>query len=271
MKKLLIVIAVFILAACSQHTNSDQVATVPEITATTMIEVKVYPTQDKIISAINTSFSIGGHANELTCGQCHLDDKEAKAGKLTWTDQATGHIETISRPTELCVKCHQDQAVYTLQDGANLLAHSEFECTACHDPHILQAGCAGSLCHVEIQTTLNAQITQPENHSAGGDINSLVCGGSTCHDLVKKVADTSVFHQPAHQKVPCYVCHDKSGLAILLAENQHWITIEDLQQATSSNGKQVISHAIGTSVECSKCHSFDNTWNLTVIPENDKE
>ena len=271
MKKPFIIIAAIILSACSQKSITQQIATVPQITATKIIAVTIYPTQDKIISAINASFSIGEHVNEFTCGQCHLNDAEARVGKLTWTDRVTGKVETISKPTELRVKCHQDQAVYTSQDETNLLAHSDFECTDCHDPHILQAGCAGSLCHVEIQTTLNAQIKQPENHSAGGDINSHMCGGSTCHELVKKVADTPVFHQPAHQKVPCYVCHDESGLAVLLAENQYWITTDDLQQTTGSNGMQVISHAIGTSVDCSKCHSIDNTWNLTVIPANGEE
>ena len=272
MKKPFIIIAAIILSACSQQSITQQIATVPQITATKIIAVTIYPTQDKIISAINASFFIGEHANEFTCGQCHLNDAEARVGKLTWTDQVTGKVETISKPTELCVKCHEDQEATNIsQDGTNSLAHSDFDCTGCHNPHNLQASCTQSLCHFDIQTTLNAQIKQPENHPKEGDPNSYMCGGSTCHDLVKQVADTPVYHQPVHQKVPCYVCHDDSGLAVLLTTDQAWITTDDLQQTTGSNDLQVISHAIGTSVDCSKCHSIDNTWNLTVIPANGEE
>ncbi len=268
MKKSLIIIAAIILSACAKQTNTPQIVTPPLIT---MTATRVIPTQDRIISSINASFSTGEHANELACGQCHINDTEAKAGKLIWTDQATGQVEDISKPAELCLKCHEDQVVYTLQDGTNSLVHGDFECTACHDPHILKAGCAGSLCHGGIQTTMNAQTNPPENHSAGGDINSLVCGGSTCHDLVKKIADTPVYHQPVHKKVPCYVCHDGSGLAVMLIENQYWITSDVLQQEIISSGNQIVSHAIETNVDCSKCHSMDNTWNLTVIPANSQE
>jgi len=269
MKKLLIIIAAIILSACSFQSNPQQVIKDPQAT---MTAIPIDPMQELIISGIKTSLANGAHANKLTCGQCHLDDTEAIESKLTWTDETTGQVETISKPEKLCVKCHEDQGATNIsQDGTNSLAHSDFDCTGCHNPHNLQASCTQSLCHFEIQTTLNAQIKQPENHPKEGDPNSYMCGGTNCHDLVKQVADTPVYHQPVHQKVPCYVCHDESGLTISLAENQYWITTDDLQQATISNGSQVISHTIGTSVDCSKCHSIDNAWNLTAIPENDEE
>lgn len=187
-------------------------------------------------------------------------------GELTWTDESSGQVETIPKPMQLCVKCHEEQVEHTTQGGANLLAHSDFECTGCHNPHTLQASCTQSLCHFDIQTTLNAQTKQPENHTTTGDQNSFMCGGSACHDLAKQVALAPIYHQPVHRNVPCYVCHDVSGLPITLTEDQSWITTGNFEQTTSSASEQVVSHSIGSDVICARCHSYDNAWNLIEVP-----
>jgi hypothetical protein len=267
-KLLLIIITAIILSACSFQPNTQQAVTNSQAEMTT---IPVDPMQDLIISGIKTNFNNGGHANKLTCEQCHIDTTEALSGKLTWTDIATGQVKTISKPTELCVKCHEDQKANTSQVGTNLLAHSDFECTGCHNPHNLQASCAGSFCHFEIQITINSQIKKPENHQSEGDPNSHMCGGTNCHEMFKQVANAPAYHQPVHRNVPCQVCHDESGLSIALTANQTWITTDNPQQAINSVSSQVTSHAIGTDVDCSKCHSINNIWKLMVILPSDQK
>lgn len=266
MKKSLLFFLILTLSACSIQT-SEQLVTDEIPTETQMVVID--PTQNQILNSIRVSFSGGAHAGILLCEQCHSTRGGVVSGDLTWTDENSGRVENVSSSTQVCGKCHADQMKFKSTNTDHQLAHMNFDCTSCHDPHNLQASCAQSTCHIDIESTIHAKTQQPLNHTITGDPNSITCGASTCHALVEEVAKAPIYHQPVHGGVPCYVCHDSSGLTVTQTDDQSWITIQESGQSTGSINIPVISHRIGFEVDCSKCHSSNNAWNLIPFPPND--
>lgn len=228
----------------------------------------VNPEQELLVTNIKALFSASPHASEFSCEKCHTTKEGAVAKQLAWTDGSTGQMEVISSPNILCGKCHADQVIRSGSLDTTQLAHVDFECTNCHNAHNLQASCTESTCHTSIQYFLSLRIEKPANHTGLGDPDSYMCGGTLCHDLFKQVVNTPVYHQPLHRNVPCYVCHDVSGMVVIMDGEQSWITALDPGQGNGTEQPQV-SHTIGLEVQCSKCHYTNNAWALNeILPDN---
>jgi hypothetical protein len=224
------------------------------------------PEQELLLDNINTSYSAGIHAGEFSCKKCHATGDRPMEIHLAWADESTGRVEIISSPNELCGKCHADQVITAGTPETTQLAHVDFECTNCHNAHNLKAGCSESGCHADIQNIISAQVEKPSSHSGVGDVDSFMCGGSACHILAKQVANNPVYHRPIHRNVPCYVCHDISGLTVLMEGEQSWMTVFDNGQGDGAELLPRISHTIGLEVQCKKCHYANNPWTLDAIP-----
>jgi hypothetical protein len=257
MKKYLF-ICVLLLCACTQGTSNEPVATdLPLPTLNAELEL--------LLSNINASYSAGLHASEFSCEKCHSSEEGAMATQMVWTDESSGQVEIISSPSQLCTKCHADEAKSSGSQDAVQLAHSDFECTNCHDAHNLEASCTDSTCHADIQSIISAQVEKPSFHTGLGDPDSYMCGGTVCHDLAKQVANMPVYHQPLHRNVPCHVCHDVSGMMVIMEDEQSWMTVIDSGQGTGAELLPQISHTIGFQVQCEKCHYVGNAWSLNEI------
>ena len=246
---------VFLLAACSRTPQASIEAPAPAEYSSPTPHTAGVPTDDPIQAGIRFLFSKGSHSLEYTCDDCHETSSSGITG-LIWLNEVTGQKESISTATELCTKCHPDQAVAGKTDRDKQPAHTDFGCIDCHNAHSTQADCTQSACHVDVRSTIFAQIEQPENHPTSGDSNTHMCEGSTCHDLAKQVAGKPIYHQPVHRDVPCYVCHDGTGMVIAQGTNGAWSTMGEVTQQTAA------SHTITRSVDCAKCHYSGNPWSL---------
>jgi hypothetical protein len=262
MKRRYLIVFVFFLCACTQGSGKEPVVTelpLPTINAT----------QELLVNNIKTSYSTGIHASEFSCEKCHATRQGAVAKQLAWTDEGTGQVETVSSANVLCGKCHAEQIKGKESKDTTQFAHSDFECTNCHNAHSLQAGCTSTGCHTDIKNIRLAQVEKPSFHTGLGDPDSYMCGGTACHDLAKQVANTPVYHQPTHKNVPCYVCHDVSGMMVIMGDDQSWATVIDSGQGNGAELLPQVSHTIGLDVQCQKCHYSSNAWSLDeILPEN---
>lgn len=255
-------IFIILMYGCTTSSNVEPTPTNPPLPT-------VNPEQELLLSSISASFSAGLHASEFSCEKCHTTKEGAVAKQLAWTDGSTGQMEVISSPNKLCGKCHADQVIRSGSLDTTQLAHIDFECTNCHNAHNLQASCTESTCHTSIRYFFSLRIEMPANHTGKGDPNSPMCGGSTCHDLARQVANTPIYHHPIHRNVPCYVCHDVSGMVVIMDGEQSWITVLDPGQDNGAKLLPQISHTIGLQVQCEKCHYTDNVWTLNeIFPDN---
>jgi hypothetical protein len=119
---------------------------------------------------------------------------------------------------------------------------------------------------MDVANTIFAQVEQPALHPTTGDTNAHMCEGSGCHDLAKQVASAPVYHQPVHVEVPCYVCHDGTGLAVTKSADQAWITVSEAGESGEGALQPVVSHWLVPDVDCSKCHYSGNPWELREDP-----
>lgn len=112
-------------------------------TISTAMHTAIASADDPIMKNIIASFSTGKHAGNMLCERCHFSDTGLVTRKLAWVDDASGEMETISEPKQICLKCHN----YLSMESSVMLEHPGFECTYCHDSHHPQPTCAQSACH----------------------------------------------------------------------------------------------------------------------------
>jgi hypothetical protein len=261
------ILCTFLLAACSQSPQAS-IDPPPAIYSSPTPLPQVYSTDDPMLESIRTSFSSGRHAGQFSCEDCH--GSSATIGKqLNWLDPADGHTDVVATPTELCLKCHSEQGSGIDTQSQIATAHTNQGCTGCHNAHTTQASCTDSGCHNDIQTIFYAQIVRPEPHPTSGDPSAYMCGGSACHALAEQITSAPIHHQPIHNHVPCFVCHDGSGMTVLKKQDQSWITVPSLTSPAGTDGTPVVSHIISREVNCSKCHYNGNPWGLTEVPTDE--
>lgn len=225
--------------------------------------------QDLPLSETQLSFSAGPHASSFSCERCHSIKAGEAEKQLVWIDDGSEQMEILSTSTQLCAKCHESQAAHSGSQETAQFAHSDFKCTSCHEAHNAEASCTQSNCHVEIKSVIFAQIEKPQNHSDSGNPDSHMCGGSACHEQAKLVAQNPIYHQPVHRNVPCYVCHDVTGMVVIMEDEQSWMTVLDPGQGNGAELLPQVSHTIGIEVQCKKCHYADNAWALNeILPDN---
>jgi hypothetical protein len=265
-----LILCALLLAACSQAPQASIDPPPPAVYSSPTPLPQEYSTDDPILEGIRTLFSSGPHAGSYSCENCH-GTSERIGKQLNWLNPTNGHTEVVSTPTELCLKCHPEQRSKSDSQSQVISPHADQDCTGCHNAHSTQASCTNSVCHTDIQTIFYAKIVRPEPHPTEGDPNSYMCGGTACHTFAKQIASAPIYHQPIHNHVPCYVCHDSIGMAVGKADDQTWFTVGQTDNGNSSSSHMVVSHSIGLEVECGKCHFVDNPWGLDVISPESQE
>ena len=248
-----------ILAGCSPTNQAIDVPTISPAAPTPTQGID----QNTINTGIESVFSTSPHANKMSCWECHLIDDGVIQDGVYWQQEGDSQPELLPSSTELCIKCHSEPNLEPLAAG-DFSVHPEFECSSCHNSHSTAAGCTNSGCHSQIRETITANIEPPDPHPKDSDPSGYMCGGSTCHQLVKNVKESPIYHQPAHKSVPCYVCHDSSGLQVDF-ENETWVTIN--QEDQNNNPVTVVSHVFDTKVDCQKCHFGGNPWDLSEVDQ----
>ena len=130
----------------------------------------------------------------------------------------------------MCQKCHNeaelpDHAVSQLGG-----AHSDYECTDCHDAHDTVASCGAVDCH--------ADVVEPATPIAG--------------------------HDGDHQLVSCEACHDADGLDVGPGEEDGiWRTYVVTPSGEAEITIAHTSHNIILDAPCERCHFAGNPWGLT--------
>jgi hypothetical protein len=251
-----ILFLLFLLTACSPKTQASIDETVQSAYSTPTGNASGSSLEDPILEGISYSLNAGPHALKYSCEDCHASLKDDAGQQLIWFNGAAGQTEVVATPTKLCIKCHPDQIDANITQIGVQPVHLDFGCTDCHNAHSTQANCTQSACHTDIQSIISVRIQPPDPHPTSGDPNTHMCEGSTCHDLVKKVSRAPIYHQPVHRDVPCYVCHDGTGMVIAHGTDGAWFTLGAVTQQSA------VSHTIARAVECTKCHFPGNSWGL---------
>lgn len=258
MKRIFLLLPLLLLlSACLGSANAQQSTVMPAGASSTPT---ADPMQNLIRTSVESALNAGPHSEKLSCTQCHATENGVIVEKLAWSAGAAQQPESVASSSDLCGQCHVRQHQERIDGQQGNLAHPDFTCTGCHDPHSTQASCTQSACHSEIQRILSAKVEKPTYHPTTGDDNGYMCGGSACHDLAKDVAGVPIYHRPVHRDAPCTVCHDAAGFPAGKAEDQSWVTV-----AEAGSGEAIVSHRIGREVECAKCHFSGNPWNLVEI------
>ena len=205
---------------------------------------------------------------DIGCDVCHREIDGNISPELAWWDQAAGQYILVASATSLCGRCHTDTETIRHRRDLGNDAHADFQCTDCHDPHTVKTSCTESGCHAStiVNNHFDGPVPTPADdvHPNGG---TGVCGGTDCHAQATVVARAeSSMHNPAHAAVSCVACHDASALQVgPLEESDLWMTFRTTELLGRVTTKPYQSHAITLEVDCSRCHSEDNAWQLSPI------
>jgi len=195
----------------------------------------------------------------IPCETCHRVDANGIASEeIAWLNPISKEYVEVNTPTELCEKCHTtttnnlfgSAVVHKVYFGSAHLNYAGFinetpppqYCSDCHNPHSLAAKqCVD--CH-EIDETA---------HSKGK-------------------------YGAMKDKVSCMACHDASPDWYLNTPSKivwsigpygatgQWVPSDaTLNRDGVPANTPVVSHAIQGEVVCTRCHSADNPYGLTVL------
>jgi len=186
----------------------------------------------------------------IRCYNCHQVDEDGTVQEaIAWWDAATDTYVPQENSTVLCEQCHRDSEAGTMRrrEQAESVAHADFTCTSCHDPHSGAADCT-------------------ECHNSGDTDTAFV---TACYDryLAPEAPER-------HPDMLCQACHDNGGLEVRPVEEPgepyqgQWATWRNTLIAGSIPSNHVwVSHNLAAEVDCSRCHYADNPWGLAVDVE----
>lgn len=169
---------------------------------------------------------------DIPCFVCHEKDKKDNIQpEYTWLEiAAIEEYSKVDTPTELCQKCHNELELPGHAVSQLAGAHSEYECTDCHDAHDTVASCGSVYCHED--------VFEPVEPISG--------------------------HDEDHQLVSCQACHDGDELLVAPdAEDGVWKTYVDVPPEGVNEPIAFTSHNIILEVSCDRCHFIENPWGLT--------
>jgi hypothetical protein len=153
----------------------------------------------------------------ITCDICHEPVGDSYLTSLAFWNNELQQYEAAPDVTALCARCHEGRHGFQVVEEQEVsLAHTGWECTACHGAHGAPSACTD--CHDPTQGA-----------------------GSSDHLL--------------HPQVNCTACHDAGELTIWLdtePASRHYATYvpERLAHALTSWP----SHNLQLKVRCERCH-----------------
>lgn len=175
----------------------------------------------------------------IPCEVCHEVDKKGNVEEgYAWLEIAQiGEYAEVASPTEICQKCHAEVDLpehKAIQLGG---AHSDYECTECHDAHDTGATCGETSCHQE--------ALGPDNEIAGHDVD--------------------------HEEVACVACHDGSDMEVGPPEDgdSGWTTLASIPGEDGTALIAVTSHNVVLEADCDRCHFIGNPWGLSESVEEE--
>jgi len=124
--------------------------------------------------------------------------------------------DAVSTNTELCEKCHVDTDTFLYGRDLGLTAHTDKQCTDCHDAHSLKTSCAD--CHEEPITGHDEEHAIVECvacHDASGLDAGPIGGENTW--LTFRTDDPYISHN-LQLEVDCTRCHyaeNSWGLSVI--------------------------------------------------------
>ena len=170
----------------------------------------------------------------ISCNTCHLVDKKnnIEPGYTYLEVAAIEEYSAVATTTELCQKCHSAVDLPDHEVAELGGAHTDYECTTCHDAHDTRAS----------------------------------CGSVECHDDVIDPATPILGHDADHQIVLCVACHDASGMEVGISDELGvWTTIITDSSETEQSLKALTSHNLVKEANCDRCHFEGNPWDLSDI------
>ena len=194
----------------------------------------------------------------IPCETCHMVDENGIASEeIAWLNPISMEYVEVNTTTELCEKCHVtttnnlfgSAVVHQVYFGSAHLNYAGFVnetpppqyCTDCHDPHSLVA-----------KQCVDCHEIDEASHSKG---------------MYAEMKDV----------VTCMACHDASpdwslktpsGITFAVGpygENGVWVPIDATLSKGVPKNIPIVSHAIQGEVVCTRCHSIDNPYGLTVL------
>jgi hypothetical protein len=178
---------------------------------------------------------------DIPCMVCHEKDKKDNLQpEIAWLEIAQlEEYSSVSSPTELCLKCHNPINVPNHGAVQVGIAHSNYECTECHDAHDTVAS----------------------------------CGEAGCHEEVIEPAVLIPGHDTDHQEVSCVACHDGADLEVGPSEDTGvWVTyvpwtyiivISESETKEETGTVAFASHNLVIDASCKRCHFSGNPWGLS--------
>jgi hypothetical protein len=173
----------------------------------------------------------------IPCEQCHRVEQNVLSPKIAFLNTAISQFETgtdpyedVSTNRELCEKCHTDHGGFHYQVDLGKGPHSSFDCTKCHDPHVVAASCTAAGCHPD--------ALKPAKAIAG--------------------------HDAAHASVTCAACHDAAGLKVGPTDGKkNWVTFRISTPGGKPGQTAYVSHNLQRTVDCARCHYPKNPWGIS--------
>lgn len=163
----------------------------------------------------------------VACDVCHEVKRGVVSPEYAWLEiAAIGEYSKLDTTSDLCLKCHIGADVPGHRAVELVGVHADLTCTHCHDPHSMQASCGSSGCHVDV---FSAEIPG---------------------------------HTEEHSNVSCAVCHDGSGLEIVLNNVGVLETYQSIDRGGQVIDRLVTSHDISAQPLCERCHFPGNPWGL---------
>ncbi len=169
---------------------------------------------------------------DIPCNVCHeVDKRDNVQAEYVWLEIAQIEVYAdVATTTELCQKCHIEINLPDHEVAQLGGAHTDYQCTDCHDAHNTNASC--------------------------GDVD--------CHDDVIDPATPITGHDADHQTIFCVACHDAADMEVGPVEDKpdKWTTFASTSSEAGGTLVALTSHNVVKEASCSRCHFDGNSWGL---------
>ena len=212
-----------------------------------------FPTDPELRIASTMDFVAEEDWVGINCETCHIVENGVVQEGIAWLSPLTGEYLEVSTSNELCTNCHLTSQGVSSTGGRGVQheiylggsAHKNWAgmtsterrpeyCSDCHDPHTQQP-----------KACIDCHEIDEANHAKG-------------------------FYPEMAGMVTCMACHEASGMAVGPHPDESmggvWVPIvAEIGRSGDLTISAVVSHSIQWLVECDRCHSEGNVYELPVL------